>query len=296
MSKTLPQLPQSDHIINTFDGTGILGMGQVDGYTAAQMQAYALAAIEKDRERQSVPAFDSVRLTRFLTDVVTAAGLLSHGKQSKAVAERVASEAYAIRSMLAAAPQPQPVQQPVAWTDEQMIQFGWMLLCQVNQDDSLEKRLETFRKIMVARNTPHPIKQGPVQQEPVVWLPIETAPKDSSMLRLLVNFDDHSLEDCSEPCWTIGTNALSDTGVDEWLFAGWDWTHDRFTQGTGTPIGWLPMLYTPPQAEQPLSNADGLQISRALHQHGLTLVRTVQGFGVMKLGEITACAATKGTT
>lgn len=95
-------------------------------------------------------------------------------------------------------------------------------------------------------------QQQPVQQQPVVWLPIETAPKDSSMLRLLVNFDDHSLEDGSEPCWTIGTNALSDTGVDEWLFAGWDWTHDRFTQGTGTPIGWLPMLYTSPQA-QPLT-------------------------------------------
>ena len=59
-------------------------------------------------------------------------------------------------------PQPQPVQEPVAWTDEQMIQFGWMVLCQVNQDDSLETRLETFRKIMVARNTPHPIKQEPV--------------------------------------------------------------------------------------------------------------------------------------
>ena len=54
-------------------------------------------------------------------------------------------------------------------------------------------------------------------------------------------------------------------------------------------------LYTSPQA-QPLSDADVQQISRALHQHGLTLVRTVQGFGVMKLGEITAYAATKGTT
>ena len=53
--------------------------------------------------------------------------------------------------------------------------------------------------------------------------------------------------------------------------------------------------YTSPQA-QPLSDADVQQISRALHQHGLTLVRTVQGFGVMKLGEITAYAATKGTT
>lgn len=71
------------------------------------------------------------------------------------------------------------------------------------------------------------------------------------------------------------------------------WCPVAYDHQHGLPEG--TQFYTSPQA-QPLSNADGLQISRALHRHGLTLVRTVQGFDVMKLGEITAYATTKGTT
>lgn len=41
----LPPLPETDHIISTFNGKGIMGMEQVDGYTADQMRAYARAAI-----------------------------------------------------------------------------------------------------------------------------------------------------------------------------------------------------------------------------------------------------------
>lgn len=75
------------------------------------------------------------------------------------------------------------------------------------------------------------------------WLSPETAPKDGSLLRLLVQFTEHPMEDDdAAPQATVGMNNLGNTGVDEWQFAGWCWTHDRFTQGEGTVVGWLPLL------------------------------------------------------
>lgn len=74
--------------------------------------------------------------------------------------------------------------------------------------------------------------------------PMETAPRDGTVIRLLVRFEDHPLiDDNSEPMWTIGGNTFDNTGQDAdlWQFAGWDWTHDRFTEGTGKPVGWLPL-------------------------------------------------------
>lgn len=72
---------------------------------------------------------------------------------------------------------------------------------------------------------------------------METAPKDATVIRLLVQFTEHPFDDDTTNAQvTIGTNHLVNTGIDEWLFAGWCWTHDRFTQGEGTPIGWLPLL------------------------------------------------------
>ncbi len=81
-----------------------------------------------------------------------------------------------------------------------------------------------------------------VAQEAVDALPIETAPRDGSMLRLLVQFDEHATEDTSGPAWTIGSNSFDENGEDDWQFAGWCWSHDHFTEGKGTPVGWLPML------------------------------------------------------
>ena len=81
------------------------------------------------------------------------------------------------------------------------------------------------------------------QIEADAWQPIETAPKDGSILRLFI---DYSVEDgCgaledAETAWTIGFNQLVDTGDDVWEFAGWDWGGDCFTQGHGKVIGWLP--------------------------------------------------------
>lgn len=72
--------------------------------------------------------------------------------------------------------------------------------------------------------------------------PMETAPRDGSMLRLLVKFDEHDTENTEGPSWTIGHNCRELTGEDEWQFAGWCWSHDHFTEGKGAPVGWLPLV------------------------------------------------------
>jgi len=72
------------------------------------------------------------------------------------------------------------------------------------------------------------------------WNPMATAPRDGTIIRLLVEFEEHQLEDSEEPQHTIGSNSFDNTGVDEWQLVGWCWTHDHFTDGKGKPIGWLP--------------------------------------------------------
>lgn len=73
--------------------------------------------------------------------------------------------------------------------------------------------------------------------------PMEAAPRDGRILRLLVDYSGedarHPLDDASE-AWTIGSNSFDNDGVDEWQFAGWCWSHDHFTEGRGRVIGWLP--------------------------------------------------------
>jgi len=76
------------------------------------------------------------------------------------------------------------------------------------------------------------------------WRDMDTAPRDGTLLRLLVEFDEHSTED-SDHAPTIGANNFDHDGLDEWKFAGWCWTHDHFTEGKGTPIGWLPLMNDP---------------------------------------------------
>lgn len=73
------------------------------------------------------------------------------------------------------------------------------------------------------------------------WNPMDTAPKDGTMLRLLVEFTEHPTED-NGIAPTIGANNFDHDGEDVWKFAGWCWSHDHFTQGEGVPVGWLPML------------------------------------------------------
>lgn len=75
--------------------------------------------------------------------------------------------------------------------------------------------------------------------------PMDTAPLDGTLVRLLVDFDENTVDDSIGATWTIG--ACNDDNVSEgarigWQFAGWCWTHDHFTEGTGTPVGWLPLI------------------------------------------------------
>lgn len=91
------------------------------------------------------------------------------------------------------------------------------------------------------------------QGQAVAWRPMESAPRDGTMVRLLVEFTDHATED-AETAPTIG--ACNDDNVPEderigWQFAGWCWDHDHFTEGKGTPVGWLPMLDTAPPPSVP---------------------------------------------
>lgn len=84
------------------------------------------------------------------------------------------------------------------------------------------------------------------------WRDMSTAPRDGTMLRLLVEFEEHSTEDADQAP-TIGANNFDNDEVDEWKFPGWCWTHDHFVEGKGVPVGWLPMLDEPkinPVAEQ----------------------------------------------
>lgn len=79
------------------------------------------------------------------------------------------------------------------------------------------------------------------------WHDMATAPRDGTMVRLLVDFTEHPTED-QDRAPTIG--ACHDDGhPDEptgWQFAGWCWSHDHFTEGKGEPVGWLPLLDTQP--------------------------------------------------
>jgi hypothetical protein len=94
------------------------------------------------------------------------------------------------------------------------------------------------------------------------WRDMESAPRDGTLIRLLVNFDEHSTEDADEAP-TIGANNFDNDGEDAWRFAGWCWTHDHFTQGVGTPVGWLPMIEARPstaELDRVTAERDALQL------------------------------------
>lgn len=80
--------------------------------------------------------------------------------------------------------------------------------------------------------------------------PIETAPKDGTLIFLWVQSnpaehgeDSNPTEDVgADELWrTIGFNQLDHTGDDDWFFAGWCWSHDHYTEGKGLPKFWAPI-------------------------------------------------------
>lgn len=74
-------------------------------------------------------------------------------------------------------------------------------------------------------------------------LPMSTAPKDGTIVRLQVSYDENPMgDDNSKLQWTIGMNNMANTEVDEWQFVGWNWQQDRFTDGEGVVTGWLPFF------------------------------------------------------
>ena len=102
------------------------------------------------------------------------------------------------------------------------------------------------------------------------WRDMATAPRDGTMVRLLVEFTEHATEDADQAP-TIGANNFENDGEDRWQFAGWCWSHDHFTQGKGEPIGWLPMLDEPRRIAASNDNApwspSGIDYDRSIHSN-----------------------------
>jgi hypothetical protein len=84
----------------------------------------------------------------------------------------------------------------------------------------------------------------------MAWQPIASAPKDGTLLLLLLDADNdrrHPLEDTAGASRTVGHNNFDHDGVDEWCFAGWTWEQDYYVQGEGNPVAWMhyPAALTP---------------------------------------------------
>lgn len=74
------------------------------------------------------------------------------------------------------------------------------------------------------------------------WLDIDEAPKDGTLVTLLVQYHTNQIDDqlADEPQVTIGQNSADHTGEDRWDIVGWCWAHDHFTDATARVIGWRP--------------------------------------------------------
>ncbi|MBA8799206.1 hypothetical protein FHW77_002925 [Agrobacterium sp. RC10-4-1] len=131
-------------------------------------------------------------------------------------------------------------------------------------------RLEAFKRIRSAISAQ--------VQDVAGWQPIETAPKDGAILRLLVNPDQEeftAFDDSLTPFETIGFNNLENTKEDRWEFAGWDWQQDCFITGRGEVIAWSIF-----DALKPLHDVAGYEASQSAKlwpgQNAGTVIKEMQ--------------------
>lgn len=113
-------------------------------------------------------------------------------------------------------------------------------------------------------------------QDVAGWQSMDSAPKDGTILRLLVNPDQEeftAFDDSLTPFETIGFNNLENTKEDRWEFAGWDWQQDCFITGRGEVIAWA-IFDAPP------SNVGGYEDSQSAKlwpgQNAGTVIKEMQ--------------------
>jgi len=111
--------------------------------------------------------------------------------------------------------------------------------------------------------------------------PALTAPRDGTLVRLLLDYSEEEnwvqLEDKIQ-AWTIGYNTLADTGDDEWIIVGWDWSQDCWCEGSGKIIGWLPFV---PQATADATAA----LARIVREAEARGMRRAAAIALRKRGE-----------
>jgi hypothetical protein len=137
--------------------------------------------------------------------------------------------------------------------------LGWVSQYELNR---IRNKQAHWATLWATDGSENPSRMDPTfalyayPQEPaaVAWRDMATAPKDGTLLILLVEFDEHSTED-EKQAPTIGANNFTNDGQDEWVFAGWCWSHDHWTQGVGKPIGWRPLTAEVPEPKQLLARA-----------------------------------------
>ena len=80
-------------------------------------------------------------------------------------------------------------------------------------------------------------------ESPPAWRSVATIPTTGDMVKLLVKFSENPINegDDDEPAVTIGAVAAISGAAVEVTIAGWDWSHDCFTNGKGEILGWLPL-------------------------------------------------------
>lgn len=111
--------------------------------------------------------------------------------------------------------------------------------CRMQARDQLDPEFSRFMAALAKRlSQPSPA----LEQHVAAWKDVSNAPKDGTILRLLVNPDRNeftAFDDSLTPFETIGFNNLENTEEDRWEFAGWDWSQDCFITGRGEVIGWM---------------------------------------------------------